>query len=89
MSFIKSLFISCRDATYLHGKRESDALTFGEKLGLQFHLLICKFCRRFFNQLDEIESHTHAFSHSGKTMEQLGAPAKEKMQQAIQQQLKP
>ena len=42
--------IPCREATFLMSKREEDAITLRERIGLYVHLLVCEYCRRFFRQ---------------------------------------
>lgn len=79
--------MSCRDATYLHGKQKEGKLTFAERLGLNFHLLYCSICRLFFKQLDSLEEHTHAFAHTGKAIAPLSETAKVKMKEALQKEL--
>ena len=46
----------CKDATYLMTKAEHDQLSFSEKFLLQFHMLTCKYCRRFKVQIEKIQS---------------------------------
>ncbi|TRX66160.1 zf-HC2 domain-containing protein [Carboxylicivirga sp. M1479] len=43
--------ITCKEATYLISKREQDVLSFAERLQLKFHLMMCKYCRRFAEQV--------------------------------------
>lgn len=80
--------MSCRDTTYLHGKQKEGKLSFTETLGLKIHLLYCRLCRLFFKQLDELEEHTHLFSHSHEPNAPLNAASKEKMRKALQEELK-
>ncbi|MBA2613214.1 MAG: hypothetical protein H0U95_14690 [Bacteroidetes bacterium] len=44
----------CKDATYLATKADYGTLTFSEKLQLNFHLIICKYCRYFSAQNKKI-----------------------------------
>jgi len=88
MNLFQAFKMTCRDATYLHGKKKEGKLSFTENLGLKIHLLYCSLCRLFFTQLDELEKHAHIFSHSGKTNSTLDKAAKEKMQQALTDEMK-
>ncbi len=40
----------CKDATYFTVKSENTQLSISEKLLFNFHLTICKYCRRFVAQ---------------------------------------
>jgi len=88
MNLFQAFKMSCRDATYLHGKEKEGKLSFSESLGLKVHLLYCNLCRLFFTQLDELEKHAHHYSHSDKTSSTLDATAKEKMQHALDEEMK-
>lgn len=46
----------CKDATYLMEKSSFNTLSLSEKLLLNFHKLTCKFCRRFAQQTQKINS---------------------------------
>ena len=45
----------CKDATYLITKQKYNGLSVGEKGLLKFHLLTCKYCRRFVKQVNTID----------------------------------
>ena len=45
----------CKDATYLTTKQKFHGLNFSEKSLLKFHLLTCKYCRRFVSQVNTID----------------------------------
>src|SRR6267378_4027239 len=62
-NFLKSLFRgaavlspSCREATRLQSEALDRPLTFGERLGLRIHLLLCKWCRRYGKQIHFLRS---------------------------------
>lgn len=88
MHLFEALKMTCKDASYLHGKKKEGNLSFTEMLGLKIHLLYCSLCRLFFKQLDELEKQTHRFSQSEKTIASLDSSSKEKMKQAVEQELK-
>jgi len=50
------LNMPCRDHTELLTRQLDGPLTRGEALGLRIHLLICKGCRRFRNQIQRLRS---------------------------------
>lgn len=88
MNLFQAVKMSCREATYLHGKEKEGKLSFSESLGLKIHLMYCSLCRLFFNQLDELEEHAHIFSHSHQSNTTLDNAIKEKMSIALQEELK-
>lgn len=88
MNLFQAFKMSCRDAAYLHGKQKEGKLSFSETLGLKAHLFYCSLCRLFFTQLDQLEKHTHYYSHSDNPSSTLDATAKEKMQQALAEEMK-
>lgn len=45
----------CKDATYLTTKEKFHGLSLSEKGLLKFHLLTCKYCRKFVNQVNLID----------------------------------
>lgn len=45
----------CKDATYLITKEKFNGLSISEKGLLKFHLLTCKFCRKFVSQVNTID----------------------------------
>lgn len=88
MNLLQAFKMSCRDATYLHGKQKEGKLSFTEALGLKIHLLLCSLCRLFFKQLDKLEEQAHIFSHTHESNATLDMATKEKMKQALQEELK-
>jgi len=46
------MMITCKEATFLISKEQQDKLSFAEKMQLKFHLLMCKYCRRFADQMN-------------------------------------
>lgn len=59
----------CKDATYLTVKGENAPLSFSEKMLLNFHLIICKYCRRFVTQNHKITQLFRAsYEKSGLTL---------------------
>lgn len=45
----------CKDATYLITKEKFNGLSISEKGLLKFHLLTCKYCRKFVSQVNTID----------------------------------
>jgi len=88
MNLFQAFKMSCRDATYLHGKQKEGKLPFTEAVGLKIHLLYCSLCRLFFKQLDKLEEQAHIFSHNDQSTSTLNSASKEKMQRALTDELK-
>lgn len=76
----------CKDATYLTVKGEYAKLSFSEKALLNFHLIICKYCRLFVNQNKKINSLFRA--SYGKNDLKLSDNKKEALNQLITKNLK-
>ena len=66
------IMISCKKATFLISKKESDPISLIEKLQLRFHLLFCSFCRLFKQQSNLINHNvTHLHEHHHTTLSTL------------------
>jgi hypothetical protein len=46
--------LSCKDVTRLLSESMDHSLPLGKRVGVRFHLLICKFCARYERQLLQI-----------------------------------
>ena len=56
-SRLRQIFrMSCRESTVLMSKSLDTELPFSERLGLQIHFLICRFCRRYRKQLQMVHT---------------------------------
>jgi hypothetical protein len=53
--FRKTIF-DCKQATLLSIKKEQGAITFPERIRLQYHLLFCDPCKRFIEQSRKLDS---------------------------------
>lgn len=76
----------CKDATYLTTKGDYTTLTFPEKLQLNFHLMICKYCRYFVAQNKKINRLLRATYEKGALT--FPADKKEALNQVITKNLK-
>jgi len=61
------MMINCEESTFLTSKKQQDKLSTSERLQLFFHLMMCKYCRRFANQINLI---TKAIFRMRQKMEQ-------------------
>lgn len=85
------LMITCKESTYLVSKKQQDKLSFLEKMQLQFHLIICSYCRRFANQIDFITKgivRLRSRIEKQSTSISLSNEQKEKMKEALRNQQK-
>jgi len=48
---IGTLSPNCREAVRLQSEAMDHSLTFTQRVGLRIHLLLCKWCRRYGNQI--------------------------------------
>ena len=76
----------CKDATYLMSKAEYASLSLSEKCLLKFHKLICKYCRRYKDQMDKITRFFKTSSESNRIA--LTSQKKEALNQLITETLK-
>ena len=63
---MKYMMISCKEATFLMGKKEEGRLSFIEKMKLSVHTSMCSLCRKFEKQTVRIgkeSKHVHADDH--------------------------
>lgn len=91
MDTSNKIMITCKESTFLISKKQQDKLTLGEKVKLQFHLMMCKYCRRFDAQISFIQK---AILRLRKKIEQqstditLSQAQKEKIKEALKNQKK-
>lgn len=55
--------LNCKQASELVSQSLDRPLSWSNRLQLKLHLLICKFCKRFFKQM-------HGMKHAAKQMQQ-------------------
>lgn len=75
------LWMTCREATFLHTQKQEGKLKVTERLGLYMHLFFCKLCALFFKQMEELEKAAHRSTQARNAT--LSLEAKEKMRQAL------
>jgi hypothetical protein len=76
---------SCKDATRLQSESMDRKLSGWEQMGLTLHLLLCKWCRRYRQQLGFLRSAAHQCDEHQVTRrpEGLSAEARERIKQKI------
>src|SRR3974390_2679692 len=77
---------SCKEATRLQSEAMDRKLLLHERLGLRFHLLLCKWCRRYGSQLRFLRSAAHECEeHASPALPQgLSPQARERIKQKLQ-----
>jgi len=56
MSFMSRFMLSCESAGVLMCIQQQEKLTFRQKVSLRMHLMSCKLCRRFEEDLEHIQT---------------------------------
>ena len=64
MYLFKKIVFNCKQATLLSLKKEEGTISVKERLKLCYHLLYCKYCRRFAKQSSIINKQGNHFSNS-------------------------
>ncbi len=79
--------LSCKQASQLLSHNLDRRLTFSEKCSLKLHLMICKFCARFANQLKLIQKSVRKTTTAIESDNQIRLPQSvhDKVTQAINQ----
>jgi hypothetical protein len=86
MILLHKIVISCKQATLLHEKMKEGKLDAPERFGLWIHLLYCKFCKRFIQQMQKLEASMHHYAQNAEKL-QLTPQAKASMKKAFTKEL--
>jgi hypothetical protein len=80
------LFPNCREASRTQSEALERPLPSAKKIGLRLHLLICKWCRRYGNQIRFLReaAHEHPEELVEATPRKLSAEARERIKQRVQ-----
>lgn len=83
---LKDYMLSCKQASQLVSQSFDRPISARERLALAFHLMICKFCRRFNRQLTQISSVIHKLTRHTEQDEslQLSAEAKQRIAESLE-----
>lgn len=76
--------MSCKKATELAEKRPIAGLTIGERLGLKFHLMICKSCMEYHRQSQRIENFLRSMKEQ-KKYSTMNSELKDRIKQRLNQ----
>jgi len=81
--------LSCKDVTQLLSESMDTSLPIGKRVGVRFHLLICKFCARYERQLALIrETVRHLVAAEETAGGTLGEPLSEEAKERIRRSLR-
>ncbi|MGZ9163236.1 MAG: anti-sigma factor family protein [Candidatus Deferrimicrobiaceae bacterium] len=80
--------LSCKDVTRLLSESMDHSLPIGRRVGVRFHLLICKFCARYEGQLLLIRETVRRLAamedaYGFLTIERLSEEAKERIRKSL------
>jgi hypothetical protein len=80
--------LSCKDVTQLLSEAMDRSLPLGKRIGVRFHLLICKFCVRYERQLLQIRETVRRLVGTEETAggtlgEPLSEGAKERIRRSL------
>ena len=80
--------LSCRDVTQLISESMDTSLPIGKRIGVRFHLLMCKFCARYERQLLLIRETVRRFMATeekpvGAPGETLSEEARERIKKSL------
>jgi len=76
---------SCKQATRLQSDALDRKLPFPQRFGLQLHLLLCKWCRRYGKQIRFLRdaAHEHTDELADPVPQKLSAEARERIKQKL------
>ena len=80
--------LSCKDVTRLLSESMDHSLPIGKRVGVRFHLLICKFCARYERQLLLIRETVRRLAamedaYGSLTVERLSEESKERIRSSL------
>lgn len=82
---LRTLSPNCREASRLQSEALDHSLSRGQRLGLRLHLLLCKWCRRYGNQVRFLRQavHEHPDEVNNATPQSLSPEARERLKQSL------
>ena len=80
--------LTCKDVTRLLSESMDHSLPIGRRVGVRFHLLLCKFCARYERQLLLIRETVRQLAamedaYGSLTVERLSGEAKERIRKSL------
>ena len=81
--------LSCKETSELLSRAQDERLSFPERMGLRFHLMMCSLCRGYEKQLRFIRQAAEALSQASaqddESVSALSAEARERVKEALRQ----
>lgn len=87
---LRTLSPDCREASRLQSEALDHSLSRGQRFGLRLHLLLCKWCRRYGNQIRFLRqaAHLHPDKVNNSTPQSLSPDARERLKELLRDQPK-
>ena len=87
---LRTLSPNCREASRLQSEALDLSLSWGQRLGLRLHLLLCKWCRRYGKQIRFLRQavHEHPDEVNDASPQSLSPEARERLKQSLRDQPK-
>lgn len=89
-TFLHKLMLTCEKASWFIEKNSQDRLTLWERMRLQTHLIVCRFCRLFNQQSRFIDKQLHHLINDPADLSSgpvLDDASKARLEKTVQQQL--
>jgi hypothetical protein len=89
---VKAISPSCKEAVRLQGEAQKRRLPLWQRTGLRLHLLLCKWCRRYRQQLEFLRTTPHQAGAEDpciKLPAKLSTEARERIKHQLQDRLHP
>lgn len=88
MQVMKMWMFNCKEVSRLVSESMDQELSFTKKLGVRFHLMMCRHCARFWAQLTRIRQMIHAQQEENIPSLQMDDKAKARLNHLIEQRKK-
>ena len=86
VSALRRLLPTCRDVSRLQSVAAGESLPLARRLGLQLHLLVCSWCRRYGKSVRFLRSAVHEEAEQDTTGgNSLSIQARERLKRALQE----
>lgn len=85
---MKHWMFRCQDVSQIVSESMDRKVSWGERLGIRFHLMMCRYCARHKHQLQAVKDTIRAYAQHLEEAEptvQLSEEAKQKMKHMLRQ----
>jgi hypothetical protein len=82
---MKHWLLNCKEISHLVSQSMDTKLPLQKRLGIKFHLLICRYCDRYAKQLLIMRNTIHAFSdvNDGPPLKTMSGERKERLKEMM------